>query len=76
MSETGPQPPVDTCMPCRGTGKLTSGLGGEAHEVRCPWCEGTGHRVPGINAQESPAESAPSPPSLPSPSPPPSPSKE
>ena len=31
-----------TCTACRGTGELTSGLGGEPHRVRCPWCEGTG----------------------------------
>ena len=31
-----------TCTACRGTGELISGLGGEPHRVRCPWCEGTG----------------------------------
>jgi DnaJ-class molecular chaperone len=31
-----------TCTACRGTGELISGLGGEAHRVTCPWCEGTG----------------------------------
>ena len=44
------------CLACRGTGKLQSGLGGTPHEVRCPWCEGTGTRIPGIDAQEHPAE--------------------
>jgi DnaJ-class molecular chaperone len=49
-----------TCMACRGTGRLISGLGGTPHEVTCPWCRGTGNRIPGIDAQESPAETAPS----------------
>jgi hypothetical protein len=46
-------------MPCRGTGRLSSGLGGELHEVQCPWCHGTGRRIPGIDAQQAPAEVAP-----------------
>jgi hypothetical protein len=41
------------CTPCRGTGKLTSGLGGEPHEVTCPWCGGSGVFVPGRDAQAS-----------------------
>ena len=28
------------CMPCRGTGKVISGLGGEQNTVTCPWCGG------------------------------------
>jgi hypothetical protein len=44
------------CTPCRGIGRLISGLGGTPHEVVCPWCRGTGKRIPGIDAQESPAE--------------------
>lgn len=48
-----------TCLACRGTGKLISGLGGTPHEVTCPWCGGSGNRIPGINAQEHPAETAP-----------------
>jgi hypothetical protein len=43
-------------MPCRGTGTLSSGLGGGPHPVSCPWCGGTGRRIPGIDAQEHPAE--------------------
>ncbi len=43
-------------MPCRGTGRLISGLGGTPHEVTCPWCRGTGERIPGIDAQQAPAE--------------------
>ena len=48
-----------TCTACRGTGKVLSGLGGTPHEVVCPWCEGSGHRIPGIDAQEHPAEGEP-----------------
>ena len=33
--------PEEICTPCRGTGRLTSGLGGQPHEVQCPWCRGT-----------------------------------
>jgi DnaJ-class molecular chaperone len=50
-----------TCLACRGTGRLISGLGGTPHEVTCPWCRGTGDRIPGVNAQESPAETLPRP---------------
>ena len=45
-----------TCMACRGTGKVQSGLGGTPHGVTCPWCHGTGQRIPGIDAQEHPSE--------------------
>jgi DnaJ-class molecular chaperone len=38
-------------MPCRGTGKVISNLGGTASSVTCPWCEGSGARIPGIDAQ-------------------------
>ncbi len=38
-------------MPCRGSGKLISNLGGSPSEVVCPWCEGGGVRIPGIDAQ-------------------------
>jgi hypothetical protein len=51
-------------MPCRGTGRLTSGLGGQPHEVQCPWCQGSGRRMAGFDAQQAPAEVA-SPPSPP-----------
>jgi hypothetical protein len=44
------------CRPCRGTGRLISTLGGESHQVVCPWCRGTGETIPGINAQDAPAE--------------------
>ncbi len=42
-----------TCRPCRGTGKLVSSLGGEPHEVRCPWCGGSGRFQAGHDAQEA-----------------------
>ena len=45
-----------TCLACRGTGRLISGLGGTPHEVACPWCRGTGRQIPGVDAQEHPAE--------------------
>ncbi len=38
-------------MPCRGTGKLVSNLGGTPSTVTCAWCEGSGVRVAGIDAQ-------------------------
>ncbi len=40
------------CTPCRGTGKLISNLGGEPHQVTCPWCNGSGRFQPGLDAQE------------------------
>jgi len=57
-----PSPPTDRsgseepareerCRPCRGTGTVISRLGGEAKEVACPWCDGTGVRRPGTDAQ-------------------------
>jgi DnaJ-class molecular chaperone len=39
------------CMPCGGEGKLISNLGGTPSKVTCPWCDGTGMRKPGIDAQ-------------------------
>jgi DnaJ-class molecular chaperone len=51
-SEPGAEAAGDpTCLPCRGTGRVTSFLGGETNSVPCPWCNGTGTRVPGIDAQ-------------------------
>jgi hypothetical protein len=41
----------EACMPCRGTGKLTSNLGGTPQTVTCPWCKGGGVRLTGIDAQ-------------------------
>ena len=39
------------CTPCRGTGRVISGLGGTPKPVTCPWCEGSGIRIPGHDAQ-------------------------
>jgi DnaJ-class molecular chaperone len=39
------------CMPCRGTGKVISGLGGKSSTVVCPWCGGDGVRHTGVDAQ-------------------------
>ena len=39
------------CMPCRGSGKVISNLGGEPSTVECPWCNGVGVRVAGTDAQ-------------------------
>lgn len=39
------------CSACRGTGRVTSNLGGERHEQPCPWCDGGGMRLPEHDAQ-------------------------
>jgi len=54
-------------MPCRGSGRVISNLGGAASEVPCPWCAGGGVRLAGVDAQsrwlleraEAPAPEAP-----------------
>jgi DnaJ-class molecular chaperone len=46
------------CMPCRGTGKVISGLGGEQKPVTCPWCGGEGMRQDGLDAQANWLEQA------------------
>jgi hypothetical protein len=38
-------------MACRGSGQVISNLGGSPSTVACPWCEGGGQRIPGIDAQ-------------------------
>jgi hypothetical protein len=38
-------------MPCRGTGKVISNLGETPSDVTCPWCEGSGVRTAGVDAQ-------------------------
>jgi hypothetical protein len=38
-------------MACRGSGQVISNLGGTPSRVTCPWCEGGGIRMPGIDAQ-------------------------
>ncbi len=47
MAERDPQ----ACMPCRGTGRVISNLGGESQQVTCPWCQGSGTRQSGVDAQ-------------------------
>jgi hypothetical protein len=41
----------EACMPCRGTGKVISNLGGESQRIACPWCDGSGVRTSGVDAQ-------------------------
>ncbi|MFN8176288.1 MAG: hypothetical protein U0T02_14595 [Solirubrobacteraceae bacterium] len=41
------------CPPCRGTGRLISGLGGSPQDVTCPWCEGDGVLRSDHDAQEA-----------------------
>jgi hypothetical protein len=51
------------CMPCRGTGQVISGLGGEPSKITCPWCAGGGVRLPDTDAQAKwPANETPIPP--------------
>ena len=38
-------------MACRGSGRVISNLGGSPSTVTCPWCDGGGERMPGIDAQ-------------------------
>jgi hypothetical protein len=35
---------------------VISMLGGERHEVTCPWCHGTGRFQPGADAQQASTE--------------------
>jgi DnaJ-class molecular chaperone len=44
-------PDSEVCMACRGTGQVTGVVDGERRSVECPWCKGTGRRVPGVDAQ-------------------------
>jgi hypothetical protein len=54
---TAEQPPeAQPCMPCHGTGKVISNLGGSPRKVTCPWCRGGGERLTGVDAQEFYAE--------------------
>ena len=40
------------CAPCRGSGRVTAGLGGTPHAIPCPWCDGTGVTIAGRHAQD------------------------
>jgi hypothetical protein len=46
------------CMPCRGSGKVISNLGGTRSEIPCPWCQGSGVRQAGVDAQAAWREQA------------------
>jgi DnaJ-class molecular chaperone len=48
-----------TCTACRGSGELISGLNGEEHRVRCPWCDGTGRFDAAHDAQAAAREGKP-----------------
>jgi DnaJ-class molecular chaperone len=50
VTDQTPIEPVP-CSPCRGTGTVSSKLGGEPHAVDCPWCDGTGRFIPEHDAQ-------------------------
>jgi hypothetical protein len=39
-------------MACRGSGKVISNLGSSPRSVTCPWCDGSGVRAAGRDAQE------------------------
>jgi hypothetical protein len=39
-------------MPCRGSGKVISKLGGLERSTTCPWCHGGGVRLTGADAQQ------------------------
>jgi len=45
-------------MPCHGSGKVISNLGGHSRKVTCPWCRGSGERLTGMDAQEFQREQA------------------
>jgi len=58
MSESEPTAPAPEgepvpCPPCRGTGRVSSGLGGTTTELTCPWCEGDGRLRRDHDAQEA-----------------------
>ena len=38
-------------MPCRGSGRVISNLGGTQRTLACPWCQGGGVRLAGVDAQ-------------------------
>ena len=60
MTEAAPEPLEPTpCAACRGGGVVISHLGGEPHELPCPWCDGRGLRLRGHDAQAHWREAAP-----------------
>jgi DnaJ-class molecular chaperone len=52
VSEQAAEPTApERCSACRGTGSVISNLGGEPHQLGCPWCDGGGVVLPGHDAQ-------------------------
>jgi hypothetical protein len=51
ITDQAGQAAAQECMPCGARGTLISKLGGQESTVQCPWCEGSGQRRPGIDAQ-------------------------
>jgi hypothetical protein len=49
--QTGTAHEPRECMACRATGKVISNLGGAPSQLDCPWCEGKGVRLAGVDAQ-------------------------
>lgn len=49
-AEQAPAPSAP-CSPCRGTGRVISSHGGAPSELACPWCDGSGTRTLGHDAQ-------------------------
>jgi DnaJ-class molecular chaperone len=58
VSTAGDSHEPRVCVPCHGTGKVISNLGGHARKVTCPWCRGGGERLTGVDAQEWQQEQA------------------
>lgn len=59
MSASVPEDGREVCTPCGGSGKVFSALGGERHEVTCPWCGGSGRFSAGADAQEARPDARP-----------------
>lgn len=52
MSEEASEQTVPApCTACRGSGFVISNLGGEPHQLACPWCDGQGVAVAEHDAQ-------------------------
>jgi DnaJ-class molecular chaperone len=52
VSEEAAEPSApESCSACRGSGTVISNLGGEPHELKCPWCDGGGVVLPDHDAQ-------------------------
>ena len=64
MAEDDPTVEPDApapCNACRGSGSVISKLGGSAHTVSCPWCDGGGIFIAGHDAQAHWREPEPQP---------------